>query len=88
VPSHRFFCLLLQFYGLELHHLTPSGIVHHLEVMNDLVAKFWRREELCSWLEGPGVMICDLLLRPLPSQARWANHLAEATRRLVAELTT
>jgi hypothetical protein len=28
VPSHRFFCLLLQFYGLELHHLTPSGILH------------------------------------------------------------
>jgi hypothetical protein len=28
VPSHRFLCLLLQFYGLELHHLTPSGILH------------------------------------------------------------
>jgi hypothetical protein len=28
VPSHRFFCSLLQFYGLELHHLTPLGILH------------------------------------------------------------
>jgi hypothetical protein len=28
VPSHRFLCSLLQFYGLELHHLTPSGILH------------------------------------------------------------
>jgi hypothetical protein len=25
---HRFFHSLLQFYGLELHHLTPSGILH------------------------------------------------------------
>jgi hypothetical protein len=28
VPSHRFFRLLLQFYNMELHHLTPSGILH------------------------------------------------------------
>jgi hypothetical protein len=28
VPSHRFLCSLLQFYGLELHHLTPSEILH------------------------------------------------------------
>jgi hypothetical protein len=28
VPSHRFLYSLLQFYGLELHHLTPSGILH------------------------------------------------------------
>jgi hypothetical protein len=27
-PSHRFLCSLLQSYGLELHHLTPSGILH------------------------------------------------------------
>jgi hypothetical protein len=27
VPSHRFLCLLLQFYGLELHLLSPSGIL-------------------------------------------------------------
>jgi hypothetical protein len=28
VPSHQFLYLLLQFYGLELHHLTPLGILH------------------------------------------------------------
>jgi hypothetical protein len=28
VLSHQFLCLLLQFYSLELHHLTPSGILH------------------------------------------------------------
>jgi hypothetical protein len=27
VPSHRFLHLLLQYYGLELHNLTP-GILH------------------------------------------------------------
>jgi hypothetical protein len=26
--SHRFLHLLLQFYGLELYHLTPSGMLH------------------------------------------------------------
>jgi hypothetical protein len=33
VPSHRFLCSLLQFYGLELHHLTPSGILHMVAFM-------------------------------------------------------
>jgi hypothetical protein len=28
VPSHQFHHSLLQFYGLELHHLTPLGILH------------------------------------------------------------
>jgi hypothetical protein len=28
VLSHRFLYSLLQFYDLELHHLTPSGILH------------------------------------------------------------
>jgi hypothetical protein len=28
VPSHQFLRPLLQFYGLELHHLTPSRILH------------------------------------------------------------
>jgi hypothetical protein len=27
-PPHQFLYSLLQFYGLELHHLTPSGILH------------------------------------------------------------
>jgi hypothetical protein len=28
VPSHRLLRSLLQFYSLELHHLTPSGVLH------------------------------------------------------------
>jgi hypothetical protein len=28
VPSHRFLRTLLQFYCLQLHLLTPSGILH------------------------------------------------------------
>jgi hypothetical protein len=28
VPFHRFLYFLLQFYGLDLHQLTPSGILH------------------------------------------------------------
>jgi hypothetical protein len=28
VPSHRFLCSLLRSYDLELHHLTPSGILY------------------------------------------------------------
>jgi hypothetical protein len=27
-PSHRFLRLLLQYYNLELHNLTPSGVLH------------------------------------------------------------
>jgi hypothetical protein len=28
VPLHQFLCLLLRYYDLELHHLTPSGVLH------------------------------------------------------------
>jgi hypothetical protein len=28
VLAHRFLCSLPQFYNLELHHLTPSGILY------------------------------------------------------------
>jgi hypothetical protein len=28
VPLHLFLCSLLQHYGLEVHNLTPSGILH------------------------------------------------------------
>jgi hypothetical protein len=58
-----------------------------VEVTNELVAKFRRWEELCSRLEGPGARIYDLLLGPPPSQAQWADHLAEATGWLEVELT-
>jgi hypothetical protein len=28
VPSHQFLCSLLWFYGMELHHRPPSGVLH------------------------------------------------------------
>jgi hypothetical protein len=28
MPLHLFVCLLLRYYDLELHHLTPSGFLH------------------------------------------------------------
>jgi hypothetical protein len=28
VPPHQFLCLLLRYYDLELHHLTPSEVLH------------------------------------------------------------
>jgi hypothetical protein len=28
MPSRRFLCSLLQYYGLELHRLSPLGILH------------------------------------------------------------
>jgi hypothetical protein len=58
-----------------------------VEVTNELVAKFQRQEELCSCLEGSGMRICDLLFGLPPSQARWADHLAEDARWLEVELT-
>jgi hypothetical protein len=33
MPSHRFLRSLLQSYGLELHHLTPSRIMHMVTFM-------------------------------------------------------
>jgi hypothetical protein len=40
-----------------------------VEIVDELVAQFWKLEELCSQLEWPGVKICDLLLGPPPDQA-------------------
>jgi hypothetical protein len=57
-----------------------------VEVMDELVAKFWRLEELCSRLEWPSVRICDLLLGPPLGQARWADRLGKVVRRLGVEL--
>jgi hypothetical protein len=33
MPSHQFLHLLLRYYGLELHHLTPSGVLHIVAFM-------------------------------------------------------
>jgi hypothetical protein len=58
-----------------------------VEVTNKLVAKFHRREELFSCLEGHGTRICELLLGPPPSQARWTDCLVDAAGQLEAKLT-
>jgi hypothetical protein len=65
---------------------TPNE-TFRLEIVDELVAQFWKLEELCSRLERPGAKIYDLLLRLPLDQARWANRLDEAAGRLEAELT-
>jgi hypothetical protein len=34
MPPHQFLCSLLWYYGLELHHLTPLGVLHIAAFMN------------------------------------------------------
>jgi hypothetical protein len=58
-----------------------------VEIMDEVVAQFQKLEELCLGRERPGTRICDLLQGPPPDQARWADRLDEAVRRLEAELT-
>jgi hypothetical protein len=57
-----------------------------VEVMDELVAKFQRLEELCSWLERPGMRISDPLLGPSLDQAQWADRQGKAARRIEAKL--
>jgi hypothetical protein len=57
-----------------------------VEIMNELIAKFQKLEELCSRLEGHGKRICRLLLGPPPSHACWADCLEEAAGRLKAAM--
>jgi hypothetical protein len=53
-----------------------------VEVVGELVAKFWRLEDQRSWLERPSVRICDLVVGPPSNQARLADRLDEATEQL------
>jgi hypothetical protein len=58
-PSHRFLRSLLRSYGLELHHLTPSRILH--------VAAFLTLCEAFLWVEPPLNLwshFFQVLLRP------------------------
>jgi hypothetical protein len=64
---------------------SPSG-TSRVEVMNELTTKFQELEELCSWINGPGVRICILLLVPLPGHARGADPLEEAAGQLEAAM--
>jgi hypothetical protein len=60
---------------LVLGHLLDKTF--YVEIADELVAQFWKLEELCSRLEQPSARICDLLLMLLVDQVRWANHLDE-----------
>jgi hypothetical protein len=64
---------------------SPSKTIM-VEVTLEQVARFQQQEELCSWVEGPSARTCDLLLGLPPSQAQWANRLAEAVGQLEVEL--
>jgi hypothetical protein len=57
-----------------------------VDVVGEVVAKFWKLEERRLRLECPGARIRDLLLGPPPIWARLANHLDEAIGQLGAEL--
>jgi hypothetical protein len=57
-----------------------------MEVMDELVANFQKPEERCSWLEWPGLRICDLLLGPPSGRSRLADHLDQAVGQLGAEM--
>jgi hypothetical protein len=52
-----------------------------MEVVGELVAKFWRLEERCSRLEWPGARICDLLLGP-PHGILYFSKILEEPRRI------
>jgi hypothetical protein len=54
-----------------------------VEVVSELVAEFQKLEEWSSFLEQPGVRICDLLLGPPSGRVRLADRLEEAVRREV-----
>jgi hypothetical protein len=56
-----------------------------VEITDELVAQFCKLEVLCSRHEQPDARICDLLFGPSPDQARWADRLDEAARRLEVE---
>jgi hypothetical protein len=58
-----------------------------VEIVDELIAQSHKLEELCLWLEWPDTKICDLLLGSPHDQARWADRLDEAARRLEVELT-
>jgi hypothetical protein len=60
----------------------------HVEVVGELAAEFQKMEDQCYQIEQPTARICDLLLGPLPSQARMADHLDQADRQLGVELAT
>jgi hypothetical protein len=73
-------------FAMELALWCSPDETFRVEVVGELVAEFQKLEERCSRLEWPRMRICDLLLGPLSSRDRLADHLDEATGQLGAEL--
>jgi hypothetical protein len=48
-PLHRFLRSLLWYYGLELHHLTPLGVLHIAAFVTLCEAYLWIDHELQLW---------------------------------------
>jgi hypothetical protein len=59
-----------------------------VEVVDELVAKFQKLDERCSWYEQPSMRIYDLLIGPPSSWSRLAGRLDKATEQLGVELAT
>jgi hypothetical protein len=49
VPLHQFRCSLLQYYGLVLHNLTPSGVLHITAFVTLCEAYLWIDPNLDLW---------------------------------------
>jgi hypothetical protein len=49
VTSYQFLRSLLQFYGLELHHLTPLGILHMVAFVTLCEAYMWIQPHFDMW---------------------------------------
>jgi hypothetical protein len=56
-----------------------------VEIVDELIAKFWRQEEWRSCFERPGARVYDLILGPPSNWARLMNQMEEATDRLGTE---
>jgi hypothetical protein len=49
MPPHRFLCSLLWYYSLELHQLSPSGVLHITAFMTLCEAYLWIDPKLDLW---------------------------------------
>jgi hypothetical protein len=56
-----------------------------LDVVDDLVAEFWKQEEWRLHHEKSGVKVYDMILGPLSGRVRLANRLEEAIEQLWAK---
>jgi hypothetical protein len=74
--------------GCVLYHRVHAWVTFWVDVLDELVAEFWKQEDQRLCLERPGMMVYNLLLGPPSDRARLADRLEEATERLGAEQPT